>query len=143
MTKQAMCITFGEQSENHAGMKMYGNGLSERGYSITELEKFAKKYEDIGGKSELIRLDENIERVDPAGVLILRGGIDKIMSVEGYHFGSCDIYKELLELKWDDKYWDTRRSKVLNKRARWNVCFGEKGNAPDYENKMGRVIGYN
>ena len=44
--------------------------------------------------------------------------------------------------KWDYKYYDTRRSKVLNKRARTNVCFGQESIEPDYENKQGRIISY-
>ena len=44
--------------------------------------------------------------------------------------------------EWDSKYYDTRRSKVLNKRARTNVCFGNIGIEPDYENKQGRIVSY-
>ena len=44
--------------------------------------------------------------------------------------------------EWDSKYYDTRRSKVLNKRARTNVCFGDIAIEPDYENKQGRIVAY-
>ena len=39
-------------------------------------------------------------------------------------------------------YWDTRRSKVLNKHARYNVCFGSNSQNPDYDNKIGTIIAY-
>jgi len=35
-----------------------------------------------------------------------------------------DLLSEMDEFEWDDKYFDTRRQRVLNKRARKNVCFG-------------------
>jgi hypothetical protein len=34
--------------------------------------------------------------------------------------------------KWDEKYFDTRRQKVLNKHARKNVCFSDNYQKPDY-----------
>lgn len=141
MFREAICITLGEQSENHAGMKMYGDGLSESGYSIKELEKIKKKYK---GKSELIRLNDFLNEedkdVEESCVLILRKGVDVLL--EKWYVNAELVYDELMDLEWDKKYYDTRRQKVLNKRARWNLCFGEKGNDEDYENKIGRVVSY-
>lgn len=143
----AICITLGEQSENHAGMEMYGNGLAEKGYSMKNLEKIKENFESIGGVCELIRLNEikidcgENSIVEPAGVLIMRNGVEKIVeNFYGEVIGNKDIFEELVKLDWDNKYWDVRRSKVLNKRARWNLCFGEEDSEPDYENKKGRVV---
>lgn len=46
--------------------------------------------------------------------------------------------------QWDlelDKY-AYMYGRVVNKKARWNICFDNKPQAPDYENKKGRVIAY-
>ena len=51
------------------------------------------------------------------------------------------MYKEQLQFDWDRKYWDNRRQKVLNKRARFNVCY-EESVEPDYENKRGTIVGF-
>lgn len=32
--------------------------------------------------------------------------------------------------------------RVVNKNARWNLCFDEKSSEPDYEKGRGRVIGF-
>ena len=32
--------------------------------------------------------------------------------------------------------------KVVNKNARWNLCFDEKSREPDYENGKGRIISF-
>ena len=49
---------------------------------------------------------------------------------------------ELKTIEWDDKYWDTRRQKVLNKRARKNVMWSNYDQKADYENGKGTVISY-
>lgn len=40
MSNRAICITCGEQSENHVGMFKYGSGLVENGYSIDKLVRY-------------------------------------------------------------------------------------------------------
>ena len=48
--KRAICITNGEQGENHAGMQMLGNGLADKGYNLEDALKFKKKFENMGGE---------------------------------------------------------------------------------------------
>ena len=50
------------------------------------------------------------------------------------------MLKEQLSFEWDKHYWDVRRNKVLNKIARYNLCYGDKSQEPNYENKLGRII---
>ena len=52
------------------------------------------------------------------------------------------IEQELSALEWDRKYWDVRRQKVLNKRARKNLCFDKNSQEPDYENGKGRIVSF-
>ena len=49
---------------------------------------------------------------------------------------------EQLSFEWDKKYWDNRRGRVLNKHARYNVCFGEKSVDANFEQKQGTIIGF-
>ena len=53
------------------------------------------------------------------------------------------LTKEMESFKWDNKYWDKRRKKVLNKHARENVCFDDNSSEPNYEEKKGRIVGWN
>tara|TARA_B100000035_G_C20927440_1_gene521390 strand:- start:240 stop:998 length:759 start_codon:yes stop_codon:yes gene_type:complete len=133
----AICITAGEQSENHVGMQVNGRGLSSKGFSIEEMIQFKKILSEKGIESEFYRLDEKVEGADEAGLLIIRKGVDKITGID-----SNDMMKEQMKFEWDKKYWDTRRQKVLNKHARYNVCYGENSQDPDYENKKGTIISY-
>ena len=140
MENLAICITAGEQSENHVGMKINGNGLSTSGFTIEELILFKKNLKENGITSEYYRLDDTIEdkdNLEPAALLIIRNGVDQLINGP-----ASNMLEEQLKFEWDKKYWDTRRGRVLNKRARYNVCYGEKKQTPDYENKMGTIIAY-
>ena len=54
---KAICITFGEQSENHVGMNINGKGLASSGFSVAELEKIAENLVLKEVESELTFLD--------------------------------------------------------------------------------------
>ena len=138
----AICITTGEQSENSVGMEINGNGLSASGFSIEELEQFKLRLEEREIESEIYRLDDVLNEEDkkevvPAGLLIIRNGISQLVNESAE-----DMLNEQLRFKWDTKYWDTRRGRVLNKIARYNVCYGEEEQQPDYENKKGMIVAY-
>ena len=47
-----------------------------------------------------------------------------------------------MDITWDLHYFDTRRQKVLNKRARANLCFGENAQIADFTNKKGTIVSY-
>ena len=115
-------LTFGDAGENHVGMEMIGKlGAPGSGFSLDEVRALATQ---LGG--------EFADFGNGAGIAVLRGyGLRE-------HDG---IAREMDTFEWDAKYWDTRRKKVLNKRARTNVCF-EAGRAqePDFENKKGRIV---
>ena len=34
------------------------------------------------------------------------------------------------------------KGRVVNKRARWNLCFADCDQEPDYENKRGRIVDF-
>ena len=58
MENQAICLTFGEQSENHVGMKINGGGLANSGFSVEELKQIK---ENLDVESEYYRLDEMVD----------------------------------------------------------------------------------
>ena len=42
MNNKAICITAGEQSENHVGMNINGNGICKQGFCVDDLKKINK-----------------------------------------------------------------------------------------------------
>lgn len=173
--KSAICVTCGEQSENHHGMAMQGDGLAARGFSVGRLRQVGSAFEAMGGVAELIDMKEmaaltaeECEGVENAAVLVLRDGVDillgnvcrakigELQPGEGWSDAECAaiasvmaekacakaMMKELTSFEWDKTYWDVRRGKELNKRARWNVCFGEGGQKADMELRKGTIVAY-
>lgn len=135
MSKQTVTITFGDQAENHIGMDKIGVE-KEKGISVKDLEEIQKKFVDMGCKTEMFDLTELVEMdVTEAKLLVIRKGAFQISNVE-------ETRKELFSLVPDKTYWDTRRSKVLNKRARWNLCLSKEKQNPDIESRKGTVIAY-
>ena len=146
--KRGMTITFSNSVENHFGMKQHGNIVP--GYTINDLRRailFIKKlYPDSAGDVSLINLvdalpEEERKDAEPAAVLVWKGGVNKILSA--INKTSIDLFKEHDDLEKDTTYYDTRRSKVLNKKARHNLCFAEEAIAPNIAEKQGTVVAFN
>ena len=143
--KKGMTITFSSSVENHFGMKKHG--VMVPGYTINELRRavlFIKKMYP-GSETKLINLvdalpEEKRNEAEPAQVLVWKGGVNKILSA--IEKTSIDLFKEHDNLEKDTTYYDTRRSKVLNKRARHNLCFANEAIAPNMAEKQGTVIAF-
>eukprot|EP00045_Choanoeca_perplexa_P004323 m.37492 g.37492 ORF g.37492 m.37492 type:complete len:191 (-) comp12511_c0_seq1:54-626(-) len=50
------------------------------------------------------------------------------------------MFEELHQLSWDKKAFMYGR--VCNKRARYNLCFDDKSQEPDYEQHQGRIYAF-
>ena len=139
--KIAICITAGEQSENHVGMQKNGTGLAEKGFSPDELQLCKETLAKRNIVSEYYSLNaflgDEKDSIEEAGLLIIRNGVQTISNNPDY---ADEMLKEQLSFEWDKHYWDTRRKRVLNKLARYNLCYNSVGQEPDYENKKGRII---
>ena len=124
---QAVTITYGDQAENHAGMQMIGK-MRDRGMSIKELRRAQAKFEQEGYETELIDLhtglsdeEQDLPGVDPAMVLVVRNGVEALLSETG---GSADsMMVEQSALAPDGRAFMYGR--VVNKHARTNLCFGD------------------
>lgn len=132
-------LTFGESAENHTGMQMIGQtGDINTGYNIDDLKEIIENIKDINYISyELIELNQLTENnTEPAYILIIRNGLSLFCN------DRIKFYNDLFNLDWDKKYYDTRRSKVMNKQARYNLCFSDMDQEPIYEEKKGRIVSF-
>ncbi len=137
--KETITITFGECGENHVGMEKIGERAA-NGFSVVDLnklkiyletQKFVCEMYNLNGK--LPASDEYMD-VDQACVLVIKNCVDKI------NINSHQLFSDLRVIPWDKQMWN--KGKVTNKIARYNVCFAEYDQDPDYENKKGRVIDF-
>ena len=136
---RTITITFGDQAENHVGMQKIGK-MAESGFNYEELAKAKELFEKQDYKCELIdlRFPEDGNDYPPAYILIVRNGVNALLADSKKN--NDDLFKEHVGLKWDKKA--LMYGKVVNKKARFNLCFGEKNQEPDYENGKGRIVSF-
>jgi hypothetical protein len=148
-TNSIVTLTLGDQAENHAGMEKLGELAQEGdGFNLEDLQKAKQNLEEICIECEIISLDlyQKLSDIDvsipppqDAYILIIRDGVNKILQ-NCSDFNQQDMFNEHISLDVDKKAW--MRGKVVNKHARWNLCFDSESRDPDYENKKGRIISY-
>lgn len=161
LRNQTYTITFGDQAENHVGMQKIGK-LSNEGFQLNDLQRAKEWFESRGIVCELINLHEKLSpsKRNPslpstssstssspleAYVLVARNGVSAILSNNTSSLSSLSSANELMNeqflLPKDTHAFMYGR--VVNKHARYNLCFSSFNQEPDYENGKGRVIDYN
>jgi len=131
-------ITMGDVGENHAGMQKIGT-LHENGYSVEKLFALGEKLLGLGLIVEYVSLDAHWtgeDEVEEAGVLIIREGVQHILGTED----TVPLQDEHKDLEVDKMAF--MKGRVVNKRARWNLCFDDEDQEPDYEDGKGRIVAY-
>lgn len=129
-------ITYGDVAENHARMQQIGT-LHASGYSIEKIRQIQAKLNEQGLRTELIILNRGPSAAfEPACVLVIREGVQHI-------FGKSDTTELIAE---NDKLTMDKhalmRGRVVNKHARWNLCFSDGDQEPDYASGKGRIVSW-
>ena len=138
-------ITFGDQAENHVGMQKIGS-LSNEGFHLEDLVRAQEWFENKGVECELIALHEELLSNDcndanEAYVLVARDGV-KVCGEEGHEEEfKQDVFREQVNLNPDTMAFMYGR--VVNKHARYNLCFGNFDQQADYQNGKGTVVSFN
>jgi alkylated DNA repair dioxygenase AlkB len=114
--------------------------LADEGFTLTDLQSTKKWFEERGTTCELINLANNLPEDTTydgdAYVLVMRKGLDALLNPNT----SNDFYNEQNSLQKDDKAFMYGR--VVQKKARHNLCFAETSQEPDYKNGKGRLVAY-
>lgn len=134
-TKRTYTITYGDVAENHVGMQKIGV-LHDRGYSVEKLVEVQQKLTSMNVVTEMIDLNENCGFEIPAKVLVIRGGAQFVLGEETTE--GLIQENDVLTLDKTAKM----RGKVVNKRARYNLCFGDEDQEPDIENGKGTIVSW-
>lgn len=72
--------------------------------------------------------------------MVAKNAVTKILNQKS-DYNDQKMMDEQLKLEWDKKA--LMRGKVVNKHARWNLCYDTKSSKPYYKNGKGRIIAYN
>ena len=138
-----MSITFGDQAENHVGMQVLGAAAA-CGFTIDDLRAARLTFDQLGYVTELVDLHAGVEGAEPAAVLVIRGGAAALLGELGEESdggGVVDgLADEQLALDVDTKAF--MRGRIVNKRARYNLCYAEESQEPDYAHKRGRIVAF-
>ena len=131
-------ITYGDVAENHAGMVKHGR-LRANGYSFDTLCALYWRLTDLGLTCEMYNLHAEWKgegAVEPAYVLVIRRGAQYILGTEG----TVELMAENDALPMDKQAF--MKGRVVNKLARWNLCFTDEDIEPDYKKGQGRVVAW-
>ncbi len=136
-------VTFGEVCENHVNMQKLGT-LANRGFAVADLERVRGRLSSEGLGCELIDLATPLRllrgprlEVEEAAVLVVRNGLSWFA---GGHDGASSLLPALQALSWDTKA--KMYGRVVDKKARHNLCFADLDQEPNYEEGMGRVVAF-
>ena len=136
ITNELITLTFGDMAENHVGMQQIGQMAPVgQGFQLEDLEHVKRVMEARGSVCEIISLGQGAETAElGAHLLVIRGGVTALVGDQ------LEIFKEQKGLAYDKQAFMYGR--VVQKHARWNLCFDERGQEPDYESGKGRIVGY-
>lgn len=132
---QVFTLTFGDRCENHAGMQRLGKE-ADTGFTLTDLQQAKTWFEERGIECSLLFLNEHLpegENADDAWFLVARVGVRTICS-------PADLFQEQEVLEKDKKA--LMRGRVVNKKARHNLCFAEEAQEAEYEKGKGTIVAF-
>ena len=127
--QQTFTITFSEGVENHRGMQQIGH-MAEQGYSVQTLREIAARTPG----AEFIQLNTLTDQPE-AAVVILRDGLQTVFGIS-----PIDCFAEQAALDKDTKAFMYGR--VVNKKARYNLCFADFDQEAKFEEKKGTVVNF-
>lgn len=142
--QSVITLTLGDMAENHVGMQQIGEmvGAGE-GFTFEDLRVIQRTFEErLGVETELLNLSDCFANPEPpAGLLVLRNALDAILKTEtGDALGVEHMLAEQMGLDVDKHAFMYGR--VVNKHARWNLCFDETDAEPDYARGRGRIVAW-
>lgn len=137
-SKSTITLTFGDSAENHVGMEKIGTMVPKgQGFQIEELETIMDTLSLPSVSCHLYMLDRPTIK-EEAAVLVIHNAVNAILAPLGKT--KEDLFQEQAKLDQDKKA--LMYGRVVNKNARWNLCFDDIGHQPSYEEGLGRVVPY-
>jgi hypothetical protein len=127
-------ITFGDQAENHVGMEKIGS-LAKEGFTLNEL-RIAKAWFDTRNvTTNVYDLGGLVTEItDDAYLLVAKNGLSTICDPNAFFLEQQNLEKDTKAFMY---------GRVVNKKARHNLCFDDISSLPAYESGKGRVVSFN
>lgn len=123
------CASFTFEELRNLGDKLKQNGVCDCDFIILNSPTILATVENVEIRDKCLTSD--------AGVLVLRNGVNALL---GRVDGANLLLAEHSVLPVDTKAM--MRGKVVNKHARYNLCFSDFSQEPDYAQGRGRIIDF-
>ena len=141
--KSVFTLTLGDQAENHKGMEILGKMVEKgQGFNFEDLLTIQDNLSKIKIKSTIYNLNKAIEGTgiigEPAWVLVAENAVNSLLTPLGYN--GNDLFSEQAKLDMDTKAFMYGR--VVNKHARYNLCFDDFNRDPEYASGKGRIVAF-
>ncbi len=138
-SNSVITLTFGDSAENHVGMEKLGSMVPEgQGFQTDDLYALVEVDSLLPGSSCHLYFLNTADIEEDAAVLVIHNAVDAILKPLGKT--KEDLFQEQATLDQDKKA--LMYGRVVNKNARWNLCFDKEGHEPVYEQGKGRVVSY-
>ena len=115
------------------------------GLSREDLVAAKARFEAAGAECELVDLRPAFTKCvwpssahESACILVVRQGGGLLANLEDPVAGAAAMEAEQAALEPDRRAW--MRGRVVNKLARWNLCFADEGQAADLEARKGTIV---
>lgn len=145
-------ITLGEQSENHSGMEIHGNGLCDYGFRVDELENMKNILENYGVICEHVQLlpylitnndndvnnsivNNNLKNYE-SSVLVIRNGVDFFYKYEN---NNNDNNKNNNN-KNDNNFFSEQNNKIQTNHNIFNELKNVKWDTKYYDTRRQKVL---
>jgi alkylated DNA repair dioxygenase AlkB len=144
-SKETITLTFGDCAENHRGMQALGH-MAAKGLTPADIVTVKTNLEAQGITCELYDLSL-ITKLNPhlttpafpqAHLLVARKGLTALIPdipnpTESLYTEQCQFPRDTKALMY---------GRVVNKKARHNLCFSDMDQQPDYASGKGTVINF-
>jgi len=137
-------ITIGDCAENHVGMQKLGL-LANSGFDLKDINAVKDYFINLDPTLtiEIVNLNDYNSLVPTSGltdpyVLIIRKGLDALLGT--VKKTAADFYNEQQILDKDKKAFMYGR--VVNKKARHNLCFSDTAQVADFSTGQGTVVAF-
>jgi hypothetical protein len=130
-------LTFAECVENHVGHQQIGTKV-DRGPSVQDLH-LTREAIAVWFAERSLAIPE-MEIVDLGALYPEARKEAAVLVIRDLRAHSAKGAEELLALDWDKSVWNKYTKSVGPKHARWNLCFTDVEQEPDYEAKKGRIL---
>jgi len=133
INKSTFTLTFSESVENDRSMEVIGI-KAQHGFTYQECFDLSERFNGVFIHLNTL-LGDDRNQAEDACVVVFKNGLQTLFNID-----HTALFNEQAKLSMDKKCFMYGR--VVNKKCRFNLCFADEHQEPDYQNKKGTVYAF-